>query len=169
MRITAIVAMLLSLGTGVAANAAPTPEPGGANQAAGVAATFGHVAFNGEVRLTPRQLRDATAADGYTPSPGQKWLIFNATGSNGTKKPLSMQQFSATIVNGNGESVAAQPDKVLPIGGVYGIAPGGGWKEQVFFEIPADFVPVKIVLVPADGKHKAFRVTVRPADYKPAS
>ena len=166
MRITFTLAVLccaLSLGT--TAGAAPTPEPGGANQAEGVPTTFGTAAFNGEVRLTPRSLSNATPADGFTAPSGQKWLIFKATAANGTSKALDMQQFVASIVNADGESYAAQPDKLLPMGGVYGIAPGAGWREQVAFEVPTDFVPAKIILLPMNKKHKAFRITVRPTDY----
>src|ERR1700736_4731766 len=146
MIVRVVLSALLLLAIGGAASAKPTPEPGGANQANGVTAVFGRAAFNGEIRLTPRTLRDATASDAYSAAPGTKWIIFTATASNGTKKALDMQQFVASIVNANGESVAAQPDKVLPIGGVYGIAPGGGWKEQVAFDVPSDFVPAKIIL-----------------------
>jgi len=163
-------AIMTALGVGTAAAAAaPTPVPGGANQAEGVPTVFGKPAFNGEVRLTPRTLRDATASDGFTAPSGQKWLVFQATGANGTAKALDMPQFVASIVNADGESYAAQPDKLLPMGGVYGVAPGGGWREQVAFQVPADFVPTKIVLLPANKKHPAFRISVASKDYHAAS
>ena len=169
MRITASLAIIYVLMSGGAAVAAPTPVPGGANQAEGVPVVFGKPSFNGEVRLTPRTVRDATSADGFTAPTGQKWLVFQATAANGMKKPLDMQQFVASIVNADGESYTAQPDKLLPMGGVYGIAPGAGWREQVAFQVPADFVPVKIVLLPADKKHAAFRIAVGPSDYHAAT
>ncbi len=169
MRITATLALSLTLASFATASAAPTPVPGGANQAEGVATIFGKPSFNGEVRLTPRTLRDATASDGFTAPSGQKWLVFQATGANGTNKPLDMQQFVASIVNADGESYAAQPDKLLPMGGVYGIAPGAGWREQVAFQVPADFVPAKIVLLPANKKHAAFRIAVGPNEYHTAT
>ena len=56
MRLAAFIMMLLLLAAG-AASAKPTPEPGGANQAKAVAGVFGKPAFNGVVRLTPRELR----------------------------------------------------------------------------------------------------------------
>jgi hypothetical protein len=166
MRLFSTMTLLFALAlSAAAASASPTPVPGGANQADAVAATFGRAAFNGEVRLTPRQLRDATAADSYTATAGSKWIIFTATAANGTSKALDMQQFVASVVDANGESVAAQPDKLLPVGGVYGIAPGAGWREQVAFLVPSDFTPAKIVLLPYDKKHKAFRIAVGPNDY----
>ena len=69
MRSIAPFAMIIALATFATASAAPTPIPGGANQAEGVATVFGKASFNGEVRLTPRTLRDATAADSFTASP----------------------------------------------------------------------------------------------------
>jgi hypothetical protein len=80
-----------------------------------------------------------------------------------------MQQFVASIVNASGDTYQAQPDKVKPMGGVYGVPPGGQWKEQILYEVPADFSPTKIVLLPYDGKHQAFRITVRASDYKTGS
>jgi hypothetical protein len=162
--------LLLGLITGLStvAIAAPraTPMPGGSNQAMGVEGTIGSKLFNGEVRLQPTQLRDANAADGMAASDGQHWLVFTATASNGTHKALDMQQFNASIADAGGNTIQAQPDKVRPIGGVFGVPPGGAWKEQVFFEVPNDFKPVKILLQPYNGKHQVFRITIRPTDYQ---
>ena len=120
------------------------------------------------MRLTPRVLRDAVASDDLSATAGMKWIVFSATASNGTKHALDMQQFIASVSNANGESIAAQPDKLLPVGGVFGVVPGGGWKEQISFLVPSEFVPVKIVLLPYDRKHGAFRITVAAGDYKPS-
>lgn len=171
MRLTTTISLLfaLSLGAATAVSASPTPVPGGANQAEGVPTTFGKAAFNGEVRLTPRQLRDATAADDYIAPTGQKWVVLLATAANGTSKSLDMQQFVASIVNADGESVAADPDKINPIGCACGIAPGAGWREKIAFLVPTDFKPVKIIVIPYDRKHKAFRITVGPNDYTPTT
>jgi len=166
MRLTTTITLLFALTLSAAAAAKPTPVPGGANQAEGVPTVFGKAAFNGEVRLTPRQLRDATAADDLITPGGQKWIVLTATAANGTTKSLDMQQFVASIVNADGESVAADPDKLKPVGCACGIAPGAGWRETVDFLVPTDFKPVKILLIPYDHKHKAFRITVGASDYK---
>jgi hypothetical protein len=147
----------------------PTPIPGGAVQARGVTGTIGSKLFNGEVRLRPTELRDATSADGLSGTADQRWLVFTAAASNGTNRALDMQQFIASIVDGEGNTIQAQPDKVRPAGGVYGVPPGGGWKEQVFFLVPKNFKPLKIVLAPYDGKHPVFRITIRPRDYHASS
>jgi hypothetical protein len=158
--------LLLGAGAGAAASTAhATPVPGGANQAAGVAGTFGQKLFNGEVRLLPREIRDARDSDGLTAASGQKWIVFTASASNGTAHAFDMTQFIASIVSADGDTLQAQPDKLKPVGGVYGVPPGGQWKEQIMFIVPADFVPAKIVLLPYNRKHEAFRITVRPTDY----
>jgi hypothetical protein len=163
---TALLLVLVALGS--AASAAPTPVPGGSNQADAAAGGFGKPLFNGEVRLIPRELRDATAADGLTTTSDKKWIVFTATASNGAKRVLDMQQFTASVADASGDEETAQPDKLKPVGGVFGIPPGGSWREQIAFLVPAAFVPTKIVLLPFDRKHKGFRITVKPTDYKPA-
>lgn len=167
MKALPVVLALLVVAPGAAfaqARPSPTPIPGGANQAAGVEGTFGAKLFNGQVRIVPQTLRDATAADGFGAVPGTRWVVFTAAASNGTAQSLSMTQFVASIVDAAGNTIQAQPDKVRPVGGVYGVPPGGAWKEEVFFEIPAAFAPRKIVLAPYDGKRPVFRITVRPQD-----
>jgi hypothetical protein len=165
-RITILLALVLALNAGAAASLSPaTPVPGGANQAAGVAGTFGQKLFNGEVRLVPKEIRDANDSDGLTAASGQKWIVFTASASNGTARALDMQQFIASIVDSDGDTFQAQPDKVKPMGGLFGVPPGGRWKEQILYDVPANFSPVKIVLLPYDRKHQAFRITVRAADY----
>lgn len=158
-----VLAVIVSL---QAASAKPTPIPGGANQASGVQGTIGSRLFNGEVRLKPLKLRDATAADGLAPSPGQRWLVFTADASNGMHRALDMQQFIASIVDSGGNILQAQPDKIRPIGGLYGVPPGGHWNEQVFFQVPTQFTPAKILLAPYNGKHAVFRIKIRPQDYR---
>lgn len=156
---------VLTNGLTTAASSRPTPMPGGANQAVGVAGTFGQKLFNGEVRLLPRELRNANDGDGVTAASGQKWIVFTASASNGMARALDMQQFDASIVDADGDTHQAQPDKVKPMGGLFGVPPGGQWKEQVLFDVPASFVPAKIVLLPLNRKHEAFRITVRATDY----
>jgi hypothetical protein len=165
-RTIALLALVVSLSArATATSSPPTPLPGGANQASGVAGTFGQKLFNGEVRLIPREIRDANDSDNVTAASGQKWIVFTASASNGTAHALDMQQFTASIVDSDGDSIQAQPDKVKPMGGVFGVPPGAQWKEQVLFVVPADFIPAKLVLLPNDRKHPAFRITVRVADY----
>jgi hypothetical protein len=146
--------------------AAPTPVPGGANQAAGVTGSLHSTLFNGQVRVRKMQITKLTQTgdEVYGEIPGQRWIVFRALMSNGTSRPSDFQQFSASIADADCVSVDAQPDKVRPMGAVTNIAPGGAWRENILFPIPADFKPVKIVLVSADKHYKAFRISVAPSD-----
>jgi hypothetical protein len=146
--------------------ATPTPEPGGANQARGVEGGMAATLFNGQTRLRKMAIGkpDGSANENYSNTSDTKWLAFRALMSNGTSQVLTINQFSASIVDGDGITVAAQPDKVRPMGAVTGMPPGGAWKESVLFNVPADFKPVKIVLVPADVHYETFRITLTPAD-----
>jgi hypothetical protein len=156
---------MLAFATQVAA-AQPTPEPGGANQAQGVAGSLHGTLFNGQARVRKMTLGkpNGSVDESYADTADTKWIVLRALMSNGTSTVLTMSQFSASIIDGDGIAVAAQPDKVRPIGAVTGIPPGGAWKESVLFNVPVDFKPVKIVLVPADRHYKAFRITLLPAD-----
>jgi hypothetical protein len=160
---------IAALGAALAAPAPaaqPTPEPGGANQASGVAGSLQATLFNGQTRVRKMTLGkpNGTPDESYADSADTKWLVFRALMSNGTARVLDMTQFSASIVDGDGVAVAAQPDKVRPIGSVTNIPPGGAWKETILYNVPSDFVPVKIVLVPADHRYKAFRISLAPTD-----
>jgi hypothetical protein len=149
--------------------AMPTPEPGGANQTHGVAGPLHATLFNGQARLTKMALNkpDGSANENLHDTADTKWIAFRVLMSNGTPRVLTMMQFSASIEDADGVAVTAQPDKLLPMGAVTGIPPGGAWHETVFFGVPAGFKPVKIVLVPADLHYKAFRITLSPGDLPP--
>jgi hypothetical protein len=143
-----------------------TPEPGGANQAAAVAGTLHGTLFNGQVRVRKMLLDkpDNSPSESYQDNGSTRWIVFRSTMSNGTSKPLEMSQFSASIVDADGIAVAAQPDKVRPLGIVTNIPPGGAWKETILFEVPKDFKPAKIVLISANPKYKSFRITLSASD-----
>jgi hypothetical protein len=164
--VLAVLTALFVLSVSGFAAAKPTPVPGGANQAAGVAGTLHDTLFNGQARVRKMSLGkpDNSPNESYADTADEKWIVFRALMSNGTAKPLEMSQFSASIVDADGIAVAAQPDKVRPIGMVSNIPPGGAWKESILFLVPKDFKPAKIVLVAANAKYKAFRITVAPSD-----
>jgi hypothetical protein len=162
----ALGALCIAVAAGSFARAAtPTPEPGGAQQVAGVEGTLKSTLFNGQVRVRKMILGkpSGTPDESYTDTPQTTWLAFRSLMSNGTPHVLDMQQFGASLVDADGVVVAAQPDKVRPIGSVTGIPPGGAWHENIFFDVPAGFVPVKIVLVPA-AAGKAFRIDLAATD-----
>ena len=164
--VLSVLTALFVLSASGFAIAKPTPVPGGANQTAGVAGTLHGTLFNGQVRVRKMSLGkpDNSPNESYADTADEKWIVFRALMSNGTSKPLEMTQFSASIVDADGIAIAAQPDKVRPIGMVTNIPPGGAWKESILFLVPKDFKPTKIVLVAANPKYKAFRITIAPTD-----
>lgn len=157
---------LIAFGVAMPAGAKPTPVPGGANQTAGVAGSLHATLFNGQVRVRKMTLGkpDGTPNESYADSSDGRWIVFRALMSNGTPKVLNLTQFTASIVDADGIAVAAQPDKVRPIGMVSNVPPGGAWKESILFQVPNDSKPVKIVLVSATPRYKAFRITLAPSD-----
>ena len=161
-----LVAAALCFTVSSAFGAPPTPVPGGANQAVAVVGTLRDTLFNGQARVRKMSLGkpDNSPSESYQDSADTKWIVFRAVMSNGTNKPLEMNQFSASIVDADGIAVAAQPDKVRPIGMVTNIPPGGAWKESILFAVPNDFKPAKIVLVSANPKYKSFRINLAPSD-----
>jgi len=163
-----IAVLSASLGLAVRPSEAqqPTPEPGGALQARGVAGALVGTLFNGQVRVRKMTLGkpSGTGDEDVTDTSDTKWIAFRALMSNGTTGVLTMSQFSASMVDADGIAVPAQPDKVRPIGTVVDIPPAGAWKETILFNVPAGFRPVKIVLVPADTHYKAFRIALAASD-----
>ncbi len=163
---------LLALGAALSvpalspALAKPTPVPGGANQTSGVAGTLHDTLFNGQVRVRKMTLGkpNGSPSESYADTADTKWVVFRALMSNGTARVLEMNQFSASIVDADGIAVAAQPDKVRPMGAVTNIPPGGAWNETVLFNIPHDFKAVKIVLVSANAHYKSFRINLAASD-----
>jgi hypothetical protein len=170
MRVRFLSSLALSVALAASAigpvTAKPTPVPGGANQTRAVAGGLHATLFNGQVRLRKMMLTkpDNSTSESYPDTPDTKWLVFRALASNGMPKVLEMSQFSASLVDGDGVAVAAQPDKVRPVGMVSNIPPGGAWKETILFNVPRDFKPVKIVLVSADKHYPSFRITIAASD-----
>lgn len=157
----------ISLVSGVPALAEPTPIPGGADQAAGVSGTLRSPSlFNGQVRVKKMTITKLSGGSGetYPEESGKRWIVFRSVMSNGTSHPANIQQFDATVSDADGISVAAQPNDVRPMGSVTGLAPGAAWRENILFLIPSDFKPAKIVLVSADSRYRAFRITLAPDD-----
>jgi len=162
-----LFAMLLALvvgGDAAIALAAPTPVPGGANQIGGVEGTFSQTLFNGTLRLKSMSLGDPRTGDSIRPqAAGDRALVFRAVVSNGTQHE-NHGYFDATLADADGITVSGRP---LDDG--WGLAPGTAARTSIGFSVPANFVPVKLVLIQAaTPKVRAFRVTLRPNDVPPA-
>ena len=167
MRIRLLMCVVAAAAIAVpAAAATPKPEAGGANQTRAVVGGLHDVFFNGQARIKKMTLGkpNNTSDESYTDDDSTTWIVLRALMSNGTPRVLEMTQFSASIVDADGVAVAAQPDKVRPMGTVTNIPPGGAWRETILFAVPKGFQPVKIVLVSASPKYKSFRINIAPSD-----
>jgi hypothetical protein len=163
-----LLAMLLALllgGDAAMALAAPTPVPGGANQIGGVQGTFSQTLFNGTLRLKSMSLGDPKPGDSMRPNAaGDRALVFRAVVSNGTHHE-NHGYFDATLADADGITVSGRP---LDSG--WGLEPGTAARTSIGFSVPANFVPVKLVLIQAAApKARAFRLTVRPTDVPSAA
>jgi hypothetical protein len=164
-KLFAILFTLVLGGYAGTALAAPTPVPGGANQIRGVEGTFAQTLFNGTLRLKSMSLGDPKPGDSMRPNAaGDRALVFRAIVSNGTHHE-NHGYFDATLADADGITVSGRP---LDSG--WGLEPGTAARTSIGFSVPANFVPVKLVLIQAAApKARAFRITVRPADIPPAS
>jgi hypothetical protein len=134
--------------------ATPTPEPGGANQLAGVEGGLSSTLFNGQLRLSKMAVRAPVPADNLT----NDFLLFECVVSNGTSQPVA-GYFHSSIADADGVTV----DGHSP--GLWNLQQAQAYRLKIDFHLPANFVPVKIVLVPTDPKYKkVFRVDLKASD-----
>ena len=166
-RAAKVCSMLLAFvlgGDALLANAAPTPVPGGANQTAGVSGALSQTLFNGTLRVRSMSLKDAGPADHIRPNaPGERALVFHTIVSNGTKHE-DHGYFDASLADAQGITIAGRP---LDDG--WSLEPGAAARAVTGFSVPADFVPVRLVLIEsARPKSRAFRIAISPADLGPA-
>jgi hypothetical protein len=156
----AVLLLALSAIAPAATLAAPTPKPmaGGANQIAGISGGLGSTFFNGKLRFKKFTLRTSTAAEDV-PGAGKRALTLSWVVLNGVPKH-TYGNIAATIVDADGVTISGSSVGVY--GAYYDLLPGAGAKGSKYFEVPVDFVPVKIILTPGDGV--ALRINLKPSD-----
>jgi hypothetical protein len=82
------------------------------------------------------------------------YIVSNGTSSNRAGNfSASLADTDGVIVNGHSAGV---------YGAYYGLGPGVPARGNIYFEVPAGFTAVKILLT--DGNGPAFRITLKPAD-----
>jgi len=145
---------------GSPASPPPTPEPGGANQQAGVSGPLSSILFNGVLRLKRMNLRDPIEKDKMHPNaPSTHAIVFTAIVSNGTKESTH-GFFNALLSDADGITT---PGRVLDDG--WDLQPGAAARIAIGFSLPDNFVPTKIILIEAArSKAKAFRILLTPAE-----
>jgi hypothetical protein len=162
-KLLALVAALVPAGNTAAFGATPSPVPGGANQIGGVSGTMTQVLFNGKLRLRGMKFREAVEADREPALAGGRAIVFAAVVSNGTQR-ATHGYFNATLADADGVTVNGRP---LDSG--WDLEPGTAMRTAYGFQIPADFKPVRVVLIEATDPKSAFRITFRPTDLPPAA
>ncbi|WP_317996256.1 hypothetical protein [Vulcanimicrobium alpinum] len=162
---TAAALLTVVLGGGAAyAATSPAPIPGGANQIAGVSGTFASVLFNGTLRVRAMSLQNPGPNDNvHANAAGERPLVFRAIVSNGTHHE-NHGYFDATLSDADGITVTGRP-----IDDGWSLEPGSAARTAIAFSLPAQFVPVKLVLVQAAAPHaRAFRMALRAQDLPPS-
>src|SRR5471032_1543135 len=118
------------------------------------------VLFNGTLRLRGMSLKDAVPSDNVHPNGSDtRALVFRTLVSNGSPRN-NHGYFDASLADANGITIAGRP-----IDSGWDLEPGAAAKSAYGFSLPADFVPVRLVLVQAaTPKVRAFRIAIRPTD-----
>ena len=149
----------------LAAWAAPTPIPGGANQTQGVSGKTGETVWNGVVRLKIAELRDATPGDApesLLPQANQKVLVMTGTVRNGTSTPF-MELLSFTLADADDVTFEI-PSHLFKSGAPLNIAPAAAAKVSALFPVDKDYVPTKLIVTcptcNSATHFKAFRITL---------
>jgi hypothetical protein len=135
--------------------AKPTPVPGGANQAAGVQATYPQPVFNGFVRIKPKYFGPPRAQDTITETPadGRQVLVFEGVISDGRTTPY---MDDPSILLSDADGITADTRSVEPNGII--LQQAAGAKLYVVFWAPKDFVPDHIVFTCQSTKCKPIRI-----------
>jgi len=143
-----------------ASQAAPaaTPVPGGANQVSALSAKLGQTVFNGVLRITINEVREATAADNpqqMNAAPNQKVMILSAVLRNGSKDDFT-DLMSYSLADKDDISVVVPSSEMHP--GNLHILQGAAARQTAMFVVDKDFVPVKLIVQCATcGTKSAFR------------
>lgn len=158
-----LVVFFIMLATAIV-QAAPKPAktPGGANQISAISGKLGQTLWNGVVRFTLVELRDATATDhpeSKVPGPNQKVLVITALIKNGSPGTWG-NLVNYTLADKDEVSFdvpMANFDKPSPT-----IQQGAAFRQHALVAVDKDFVPVKLIFTcsTCNGKFKPFRISI---------
>jgi hypothetical protein len=152
----ALVALaMLAIPLGVAAKPNSAIQ-GGANQAAGVQATYPQTVFNGFVRIKPKYFGPARPQDTITEHPADPdkvVLVFSGVISNGRMQPY---MDDPQILLADADGVTADTRSVQPNGIILQQASAANL--FVVFWAPKDFVPDHIVFTCQSTRCKPIRI-----------
>ena len=149
--------ILTALLSSAAAQAAPTPVPGGANQAAGAQGDFHHPVFNGSVRIKATYFGAPQAGDdlgwGANPPADKQVLVFKGVLSNGRPQAY-LDNPVFTLADADG--VVAETKNMSPI--TFNLPQAAGARVTVTFWAPKDFAPHHILFTCSTAKCKPMRI-----------
>jgi hypothetical protein len=146
MRTFASLAVALAIGAmPVAASAAPTPVPGGANQVSALSGAVGQTIFNGVLRINVSAVRAATADEiaKFVPTPAQKVLAFSVLLRNGTSSNF-IDLVEYTFADKDDISVDVPTADYTHAN--LNIQQGAAQKQDGVFAVDKDFVPTKLIV-----------------------
>ncbi len=129
-----------------AGGATPTPIPGGANQVNAIEGKVGDTIFNGVLRITVQEIRDATADDHpekMLPGPNQKVMVMKVLLRNGTHDAfIDLLTYSLA----DADDVAFQiPSNYVNPGNLH-ILQGAAARQNAMFVVDKDYKPAKLIV-----------------------
>ena len=130
----------------IAAQATPTPVPGGANQVNAMSAKLGDTVFNGDLRIKVKELRDATTADHperMLPTANQKVMVMSALIRNGLHRDF-VDLLTYTLADAD-EVTFDIPSNYLTNANLH-ILQGASARQTAMFVVDKSFVPVKLIV-----------------------
>ena len=151
-----LCALALAFAVPNGAIAKTKPVPGGANQIAGVRATFPAAVFNGFVRIKPKYFGPARAEDNIIEKPADpntKIIVFSGVISDGSTKPYLDDPL---IVLSDPDGVTITARSVQPNGII--LQQAAGAKLTAVFWVPKDFVTDHLTFTCQSTKCKAIRI-----------
>lgn len=147
---------------------AATPVPGGANQIKAIEGTFNTWAFNGKIRLKVTAVVVAANQDFgfYSPKSGNQIVTLRGLLANGMSVPANPVCI-AVLADADGVtygSLLIFPERVGfgTNNADVNLQPGAATRFVLSFEVPADFVAVK-VLIDTENWKPPFRIDLRKA------
>lgn len=151
-RAAAVLATALSMTS--AAQGAPTPIPGGANQVKAVSGSVGQQIWNGAVRITISDVHEASADQiaEFRPSAGQKVMTFTVLIRNGTTSTFT-DLIEYTFADKDDISVSVPTSQYTHAN--LSIQQGAAQKQVGVFAVDHDFVPAKIIVACATCSAKS--------------
>lgn len=157
--LTAAIAIGFAVSLPGLALSAPTPIPGGANQAKAVSGTLGQMLFNGKIRLKIDTVREETAAESADASlpADQKMILIQGIVRNGMAETITVRpDYKLADKDDVTQANSGPPTGMQTVT----MAQGAAGRLKYRMPVPKDFVPVKLLVDPSSLLGVPFRITL---------